>query len=199
MKKIFMAAAVVTALVISSCNSGGGDPKSVLMAFFEAMSKKDIPAAKKLATKESEAMFSLMEMGMKMAKDSKDDGMEKFDKNKMVFGDAKIEGDKATVEVKDKEKGEAVNFILKKEDGAWKVAFDKASMMQMGAEKMNEKGMDGAAAMDTINSNLDKLKNMNPDSLTNKLKEGLEKMNENKDKIEEAAKKLEEATKKLNQ
>jgi len=71
--------------------------------------------------------------------------------------------------------------------------------MQMGAEKMNEKGMDGAAAMDTINSNLDKLKNMNPDSLTNKLKEGLEKMNENKDKIEEAAKKLEEATKKLNQ
>jgi predicted small secreted protein len=200
MKKIAMAATLFTALVISSCNSGaGGDPKSVLIAFFDALSKKDIATAKKLATKESESMFSLMEMGMKMAKDSKNDEMDKFNKDKMVFGDAKIDGDKATIEVKDKEKGEAVNFIMKKESGNWKVAFDKASMMQMGMEKMNEKGMDGAAALDSISSGLDKLKNINVDSLTNTMKEGLEKLNENKDKIEDAAKKLQEAAEKLKQ
>ena len=197
MKKIFMAAAVVTALALSSCNSGGGDPKSVLMAFFEAMSKKDIAAAKKLATKESETMFGFMEMAMKMGKGDKKDDMN-FEKDKVVFGEPKIEGDKATIEVKDKEKGEAVNFLLRKESGDWKVAFDKGWFTQMAAEKMKESGgMENA--MDTINSGLDKMKNINIDSLTGKMKEGLEKMNENKDKIEEAAKKLEEATKKLNQ
>jgi Domain of unknown function (DUF4878) len=197
MKRIFMAAAVIATVLFTGCNSGGGDPKTVLLAFFEAMSKKDMAAAKKLATKDSEQMFSLMEMGMKMAKDSKDTEMDKFDKTKMEFGEAKIDGDKATVEVKDKEKGEAVNFILKKESGDWKVAFDKASMMQMGAEKMKEKGMDGEAAMDSINSGLDKLKNMNTDSLADKMKEGLDKIKEIQEKNPEAMKKLEEAAKKI--
>jgi Domain of unknown function (DUF4878) len=188
MKRILMAATVVMAFLFSGCNAGGGDPKAVLTAFFEAMSKKDIAAAKKLATKDSESMFSLMEMGMKM--DKKGAADEKFNKDKMVFGEPKIEGDKATIEVKDKEKGEGVNFILKKESGDWKVAFDKASMMQMGMEKMQEKGMDTNAAMDTLNSSLDKLKNINIDSLTGKMKEGLEKVNEIKAKAEEASKNL---------
>lgn len=195
MKRIFMAAAVLTTVLFTGCNSGGGDPKTVLMAFFEAMSKKDIAAAKKLATKDSEQMFSLMEMGMKMAKDSKDADMDKFDKSKMEFGEAKIDGDKATVEVKDKEKGEGVNFILKKESGDWKVAFDKASMMQMGAEKMKEQGMEGAA--DSLASGLDKLKNMNTDSLADKMKEGMDKLKEIQKKNPEAMKKLEEAAKKV--
>ena len=197
MKRIFMAATVIATVLFTGCKSGGGDPKTVLLAFFEAMSKKDIAAAKKLATKDSEQMFSLMEMGMKMAKDTKDGEMDKFDKTKMEFGEAKIDGDKATVEVKDKEKGEAVNFILKKESGDWKVAFDKASMMQMGAEKMKEKGMDGEAAMDSLNSGLDKLKNMNTDSLADKMKEGLDKIKEMQEKNPEAMKKLEEAAKKI--
>lgn len=199
MKKVLLAATVFTSVLFISCNSGSGDPKTVLMAFFEAMSKKDIAAAKKLATKGSEQMFSLMEMGMKMGKDTKNDGMDKFDKSKMEFGEAKIDGDKATVEVKDKEKGEGVNFILKKEDGGWKVAFDKASVMQMGMDKMQEKGVDGAAVMDSLSKGLDKLKDINVDSLAGKMKEGLEKLNANKDKIEEAAKKIEEAAKKINQ
>lgn len=196
MKRILMAAAVLTALTFAGCNAGGGDPKAVLISFFDALGKKDFAAAKKLATKDSESMFSLMEMGMKMAKDKKDDGMEKFNKDKMIFGEPKIEGDKATVEVKDKEKGEAVNFILKKEDGSWKVAFDKASMMQMGMEKMNEKGVDINSAMDTVNS---RLKDINMDSVTEKVKEGMEKLNENKEKMEDASKKLQEAAEKLKQ
>ncbi len=196
MKKMLLALVVATSLLFFSCNSGGGDPKSVLTAFFDAMSKKDIATAKKLATKESEAMFSLMEMGMNMAKDSKTDQMDKFDKAKMEFGDTKIDGDKATVAVKDKNSGESTNFILKKEGGAWKVAFDKASVMQMGTDKMKEKGVD---MNDVINKGADAMKNVNMDSLTDKMKEGLEKLNENKDKIEEAAKKLEEAVKKTNQ
>jgi hypothetical protein len=194
MKKMLLAITVTASLLLASCNAGGGDPKAVLTAFFEAMSKKDMAAAKKLATKDSESMFSLMEMGMKNAKDSKD--MDQFDKTKMVFGEPKIEGDKATVEVKDKEKGEGVNFILKKESGAWKVAFDKASVMQMGMDKMKEEGVD---MNDVMNKGADAMKNINVDSLGDKMKEGLEKLNENKDKIEEEARKIEEAAKKLEQ
>lgn len=195
MKRILMAAAVLTAITFAGCNAGGGDPKAVLNAFFEAMSKKDFVAAKKLATKDSEAMFSMIEMAAKMGgKESKNDM--NFEKDKMVFGEPKIDGDKATIEVKDKEKGEGVNFTLKKEDGGWKVAFDKASMMQMGMEKMNEKGIDATSVMDTITSGL---KDINIDSLTDKMKEGLNKIEENKDKIEEAAKKLEEAAQKAKQ
>ncbi len=186
-----MAAAVVTAIAFSSCTSGGGDPKTVLMAFFEAMSKKDIAAAKKLATKDSEAMFSMMEMAFKMGKDKKDNEMN-FEKDKMVIGEPKIEGDKATVEVKDKDKGESVNFLLKKESGAWKVAFDKSWFTQIAAEKMNEKGVNDAGA-------LDKMKDMNMDSITNKMQEGLDKLKEIKEKNPEAAKQLEDAVEKMKQ
>ena len=188
MKKLLMAAVVITAVFISSCNStNSNDPKAVLISFFDALAKKDISAARKLATAESKSMLDMMEMGMKMGndKDSKDD---KYDKSKMEFGEPKIEGDKATIEVKEKTSGEATNFTLKKESGAWKVAFDKASMMTMGMDKMKEKGMDAS----------DSLQNMNIDSLSDKVKEGLDKLDENKDKIEDATKKLEEAAKKMN-
>lgn len=198
MKKLLMAAAVITAITFSGCNAGGGDPKSVLMAFFDAMSKKDFVAAKKLATKDSESMFSLMEMGKNMAKGNDKDEMN-FDKSKTEIGEAKIEGDKATVAVKDKEKNESINFLLKKEDGAWKVAFNKEWISQMAMQKMGEKGMDMNSLMDTVSNGMDKIKDINVDSLTNAMKEAGEKIDQNKEKIEEAAKKLEEAAKKMNQ
>lgn len=198
MKKLLMAAAVITAITFSGCNAGGGDPKSVLVAFFDAMSKKDFVAAKKLATKDSESMFSLMEMGKNMAKSNDKDDMN-FDKSKTEIGEAKIEGDKATVAVKDKEKNESINFLLKKEDGAWKVAFNKEWISQMAMQKMGEKGMDMNSLMDTVSNGMDKIKDINVDSLTNAMKEAGEKIDQNKEKIEEAAKKLEEAAKKMNQ
>ena len=199
MKKMLLAVAVTVSFLFVGCNGGGGDPKAVLMAFFEAMSKKDIAGAKKLATKDSEQMFSLMEMGMNMAKDAKNEEMDKFDKAKMEFGETKIEGDKATVAVKEKESGESTNFILKKEGGSWKVAFDKASVMQMGADKMKEKGTDPSAAMDSLNSGLDKLNEMNTDSLAAKMKEGMDKLKELKEKNPEAMKQMEEAMKKMSE
>ncbi len=196
MKKILLAVAVTTTLLFVSCNTGGGgDPKTVLMAFFEALTKKDIEGAKKLATKDSESMFSMLEMGMKMNTDNKD--MEKFDKSRMEFGETKIDGDRATVAVKDTKSSESTNFILKKESGNWKVAFDKATMMQMGADKMKEHGMDSKDMMDSVSTGLDKMKNMNTDSLADKMKEGMDKLKEFQEKNPDAVKKMEEAMKKM--
>lgn len=109
--------------------------------------------AQKYATKDSEAMLGMIQMGMSMApKDVKDTT---YDKSNMEFGDAKIEGDKATVPVKDKKSGGTTNYTLKKEGGAWKVAFDKATMTQMGTDKM--KNMNNG--MDKMNNGMDSAKN----------------------------------------
>jgi hypothetical protein len=175
MKKFFVAALAACTLFVTSCGGGAGsDPKATLIAFFEKMEKKDFAAAKKLATKDSDAMFSLMETFGKMGSDKGKKDME-FDKSKMEFGEPKIEGDKATVSVKDKASGEGTNFILRKEDGAWKVAFNKSSMMEMGLDKAKEKGMDNLDA-DKLEEGIDKLKNMDPDSLKKALSEGMKAM-----------------------
>jgi len=181
MKKLLLSAFVIGAVIFSGCNSGGGDPKVVLVSFFDALSKKDIGAARKLATAESKSMLDMIEMGMKMGGDKKeDDG--KYDKTKMEFGDPKIEGDKATVVVKDKTSGENTNFTLKKEGGSWKVAFDKASMMNMGMDKMKEKGMD---ADSTISKGMDELNNINTDSLKQKVDESMQKLEEAKKALDQ--------------
>jgi len=166
MKKLLAVLFAFSALYISSCNSGsGGDPKVVLNSFFDAMVKKDIAAARKLATADSKATFDLMEMGMKMMDNTVDDKTkDQFDKSKMEIGEAKIDGDKATVNVKEKKSGDAVDFVLKKEGGEWKVAMDMATMMSMGNKKMKEEGMTDEQ-MGDMKEEMDKFKNMSADSL----------------------------------
>lgn len=152
--------------MLFGCKSGDGDPKEVLSEFFEALSEKDIAKARTLATEDSKSMLDMLEMGMKMSKDTATDM--KFDKSKMEFGEVKIEGDKATIPVKEKDSGESLNYTLKKEKGDWKVAFDKSSMMTMGMEKMNEQGINPADSL-----NMDELNNINVDSLRTGIDEGL--------------------------
>jgi len=159
MKKIILSAIILLAFGVIGCNSSNGsDPKGVLMSFFEALGKKDIEGAKKFATKDSEAMLGMIQMGMSMAPDSTKDKM--YDKNNMEFGDAKIDGDKATVPVKEKKSGETTNYTLKKEGGSWKVAFDKATMTQMGTDKMKDMKNNG---MDKMNEGMDSASKMMQD------------------------------------
>ncbi len=165
MKKLILFPAIALT-VLSGCKSGAGDPESVLMSFMEALGKQDINTAKKYATKDSEAMLSMMEMAMKMAPDSIGDNS--FNKDKMEFSDATITGDKATVPVKDKTSGETTVFTLKKEGSYWKVAFDKATMTQMGKDKvkdMNNMDMNkNDSTEDNMNDDMNKMQNdsMNP-------------------------------------
>ena len=185
MKKLSVVLAILTvSFFIVSCSGGsGGDPKATLVAFFEALGKKDMEGARKLATADSKSMIDMIEMGMKMSKDNKDSKeMEKFDKTKMEFGDAKIDGDKATIPVKEKTSGEMTNFTLKKEAGGWKVAFDKASMMQMGMDKMKEKD---PGAMDSLNSHLNEIKKLNVDSLKDLMNNGMKSLDSLKDLMKE--------------
>jgi hypothetical protein len=183
MKKLLFIAFIAATTLFVSCKSGGGDPKAVLGQFFDALSKKDMVAARKLSTTDSKQMLDLMEMGMKS--DSKEESA-KYDAGKMEFGEAKIDGDKATLPVKDKASGETMNYTLKKEGGAWKVAFDKNSIMSMGMEKMKEEGLNTG---DSITNALDQIKSSDLDTLKKGLQEGA-------DALEDAKKELNKMDKK---
>lgn len=172
MKKLLFALIAVLSIAVYSCKSNDGDPKSVLKNFFSALEQKDIAKAKTFATKESEQMLGFMEMGMSMAtKDSA--GKKEFDKYKaenMEIGEPKIEGDKATVSVKEKTSGEAMDYSLKKENGQWKVAFDKNTVMGMGMQKMKESGVNLDSTMGAISSEASK---ENLDSMAGEIKGAL--------------------------
>jgi hypothetical protein len=100
------------------------DPKVVLAAFFDAVSKKDMTTAKSLATPESQMMLTLMESKIT----ENNEMMTKYDKSKIKFGEATITGDNATVPLITE--NSSVGFPLKKIDGEWKVDFTINSMMK---------------------------------------------------------------------
>ncbi len=184
MKKFFLL--VITALVViaTGCQSGGGgNPKEVLSNFFSALSKKDVTTAKKYATKDSDGMLGMMEMGMKMSGNMQNDHTDKMFEmlQNVQMGEPVIKGDEATVSVTDKKSGESTDFLLKKENGDWKVAFDMATLSNMAAQKMKEHGM-GNMDMDSMNQNM----NQAMDSLN-------KAMPDMKDKMEQAQKMMDSA------
>ena len=189
MKKILTVSlfAGVMSLLIFGCKgkdaAAGGDPKAVLTAFFDKMSKKDIDGAAKLATKDSKATMDMMkkaiEAAEKMGETAKEkDGTEDF--KDMVIGDAKIDGDNATVSVTNKKDNKTVNFPLKKEGGDWKVDFTMATLMKMGMDEAKDKDSDlfkdtNDTDLDTINNNLDNLS----DTIKNELEKLKQELKEN--------------------
>jgi Domain of unknown function (DUF4878) len=189
---VFVIAAAFTMITVS-CKNGGAvsnDPKAVLVAFFEKMSKKDIDGAAKLATKDSKTTMDMMKKGMEMAEKMKDqmpkdekDPAEEF-KN-VEIGEAKIDGDAATVAFKNKKQDVSFDFPLKKEDGGWKVDFSMATLMKMGMDAKN-KGMNAAGNdVPMTEENIEKtkamadslMKNMDPKKMEEAMK-AIEKLKE---------------------
>ena len=140
MKQIVFSVVTVSIIILAGCKSGGGDPKIVLTNFFDALAKKDFTSVKKYTTQDSEGMLGMMQMAMQKMPNTSE--MIQYKKENIELGDAVINGDNATVPVKDKKSGETVDFTLKKEDG-WKVAVDMSTLMQMAQKKMKEHGMGG--------------------------------------------------------
>lgn len=148
MKKltIYFVFATTLLLIIAGCKGKdkvANDPKAVVTAFFERMSKKDLEGAAKLATKDSKGTIDMMKKAMDAAEkmgEAKDstakDSDPSEDFKKMVIGEAKINGETATVSVTNTDKNNETNeFPLKKEGGEWKVDFSMATLMKMGMDK----------------------------------------------------------------
>jgi len=123
--------------------------------------------AAKYATKDSKGMLDMMKMGMSFAQVNQDSIKKEMAKQKIDFSDAVINGEEATVSVtvdgKDK-----TDCKLKKEEGQWKVAFDKDTLMKTGMEKMEQKGA-SQEEMDEAKKAMDMLQNK--DSLASIMEE----------------------------
>lgn len=193
--------AITLAVGCKGKDKTANDPKAVIIAFFEKMAKKDIDGAAKYATKESKGTMEMMKKamtaaeGMKGDKTTEKDPAEDF--KDMEFGDAKIDGDNATVAITNKKKNETTEIPLKKEGGDWKVDFSMGTLMKMGMDKAgkNEGFMNENNTDDDTAGVSDRMKNfMNGDSL----KKGLEDIqNELKNLDPEKMKEMQEALKSL--
>ena len=181
MKKItyFLLSLAATVIFFSCSSVNNKDPKSVVQAFYESLAKQDIESATKYASAESKQTLDMMKKAFEAAKqmpgvkDSLEKNAAEF-KN-VVFGETKIEGDKATVEVsstKFPEQGK-IKMPLVKQNGEWKVDFSMATLMNMGKDAMKAEG----ANTDSIKHDVDAaIENINMDSLSNKLKKSLDSL-----------------------
>lgn len=155
MKKITLSGIVIVCLLLSGCKSD--NPKEVLINFMNAIVKKDANKAQQYATKESADMLALIAMNGTVKS-------EQYVRDSMELGEPLISGDKATIAVKEKGKDEVVNYVLKKENGKWKVAFDKDTVEHMNdGNKKNENTQQNNGQPELNNNNT-----QSDDSIENK-------------------------------
>lgn len=134
----------LAAFLIISCGGTENAPSVVsptdtLKNYIEASKKKDVAAIRKNLSKGS---LELAEKSAKMQNTTVDelfkrDNMAALDEIPEIRNE-RIEGDAASVEVKDFTSGyDTIPFV--KEDGAWKIAFDKyqQAMMEKMRQEMN--------------------------------------------------------------
>ena len=137
--KIFQSLIIaLVAFVFINCNNApqNASPTDVLKNFIEASKKKDVEAIKKTLSKGS------LELAEKTAKQENTTVEERFKRDNPMMPDEipetrneRIEGDAASVEVKDRTGGyDTIPFV--RENGAWKIAFDKYQQMMM--DKMRD-------------------------------------------------------------
>ncbi|CAN5896574.1 hypothetical protein BH11BAC4_BH11BAC4_09100 [soil metagenome] len=155
MKKMFLLVIILLPVLFSSCKSEEAKTKTVMIAFFKALSNKNIEAARKLTTTDSKQMMDFLENIITKSATEAD----KFDKANLDIDEPRITGNKASIAVTEKTTGETLNYILKKENGSWKMSFDEESLMNMGVDKMNEKAIDPAQLEEQFRDiNMDSLK-----------------------------------------
>ena len=147
--------------MFSACK-GEGDPKDVTENFFTALNKKDFATAKKYATKESQDFLTMLEGVTTMADSSG------FKNEKLKVSNVKIDGDNATVEVAGSDNTHSLTVHLKKQNSAWKVAFDKNAITDMATDAAKNGGADMQNkidnALDTAKQKINELQQQ-PDNI----------------------------------
>ena len=118
--------ALIVALAGSACSLlSHSTPTATLKPFYEASKKKDAAGMKKTLSKGSLEMFEKQAKEQQKSFDdllkSDQDTPEKMPETR----NEKINGDTATLEVKNDKSGNWDTLPFVKEDGEWKIAFDK--------------------------------------------------------------------------
>jgi hypothetical protein len=150
-KSIALATALAISIASLACGRFGSSPTATLKAFYEATQKKDAEGIKKTLSK---GTLEMLEGFAKAQNKTLDESLKSglaSDTNTDKMPESrneKIDGDKATLEVKNDKTGswETVPFV--KEDGTWKIAFD-----QMFRDAFKNMGNSNSSGSPTTNSN----------------------------------------------
>ena len=192
MKKIIVLLCLAAAF--AACNSKtdqGASPTAAIDAMFTAMKNGNMDDIKKFITKQDVAFLESAEKFMasvdpeaikKMKTKMGDEFKDKVKDVKYTLKNEKIDGDKATVDAEVTEEGKlnTHTFNLVKEDGAWKI-----SLINSGDGMFNSmKGNMGPDSKD-MEKGLEKLKQMNPDSLKMLMQKGMQALDSMSKKMEE--------------
>ncbi len=155
MKNYKIIITVLSTLFIINCSSAPapqpGGPTEILNTFVEASKTKDIEAMKRALSK---GTMSLIEQSAQKKNTSVDELL-KNEQGTLVrelpeTRNEKIEGDMATLEVKNVETGEFDEIPFVKEGGAWRLALDEI------VEEINDEETSVPTVEDTSNSNASK-------------------------------------------
>ena len=187
MKRILFALGLI--ICFAACKETAVPPTIVLNDMFAAMKKGNITEMKKFITKSDVALLEAAEKFMTSVdpegiKKIKDRMTEELKENaghiEYTLKNEKIDGDHATVEAEIITKDTAVvngkkitkqTFELVKEDNSWKIALTKP-----GNEMFNSmKGNRGAQKGD-LKKGIEKLQQMDPDSLKMLIRKGLQSL-----------------------
>lgn len=116
---------IIALTVVAACNKSGSSPTATAKAFYEAIKNKDVQGMKNTMSKGS---LDLLETMAKDRGQSVDDVLRKGPganfPDTFETKDETINGDAATLQVKQKG-GDWTTLNFVKEDGQWKLAFDK--------------------------------------------------------------------------
>ena len=190
MKKIILLLCLAAGFAACNSKTDQGSPTGAIDAMFTAMKNGNMDDIKKFITKQDVAFLESAEKFMvsvdpeaikKMKAKMGDEFKAKVKDVKYTLKNEKVDGDKATVdaEVTDEGKVNTHTFNLVKEDGAWKI-----SLLNSGDGMFNSmKGNMGPDHKD-MEEGLEKLKQMNPDSLKMLMKKGLQALDSLSDKME---------------
>jgi len=191
MKKIIVLLFLAAGFAACNGKTDQGSPTAAIDGMFTAMKNGNMDDIKKFITKQDVAMIESAEKLMssidslaiqKMKTKMADQFKEKVKDMKYTLKNEKVDGDKATVDAEVTEEGKVntQTFNLVKEDGAWKI-----SLINSGDGMFNSmKGNMGPNGKD-MEEGLEKLKQMNPDSLKLLMQKGLEAMDSLSKKMEE--------------
>lgn len=192
MKKIILL--LWMAAGFAACNTKtdqGASPTAAIDAMFTAMKNGNMDDIKKFITKQDVAFLESAEKFMvsidpeaikKMKTKMGDEFKAKVKDVKYTLKNEKVDGDKATVDAEVTEEGKVNThtFNLVKEDGAWKI-----SLINSGDGMFNSmKGNMGPDSKD-MEKGLEKLKQMNPDSLKMLMQKGMQALDSMSKKMEE--------------
>src|SRR6267143_2633747 len=123
-----LSAALAVVFTVSACSLlGGSTPTANFKAFYEASKKKDVAGMKKALSKGTLDMFDKLAKEQNKSTDEMLKSFDKEDKNQKMpeTRNEKINGDAATLEVKNDKTNKWDTLPFVKENGEWKIALDK--------------------------------------------------------------------------